>query len=132
MNICLFYSLRSMVVIFLSLGLSFNCIGEDAWDFVLPEVQLPSIPARSVSIADFGAVPDGKTLNTQAFLLAMDAMEQKGGGCVLVPPGLWLTGPIELRSNMELHLEAGALVLFRRPGTLPHRRWKIPPSDPRG
>lgn len=81
-------------------------------DFMLPDVQLASIPDGSVSIADYGAVADGETLNTAAFAKAIDAMADRGGGRVIVPPGLWKTGPIQLRSNIDLHVEPGAVVLF--------------------
>src|SRR6185369_10808338 len=60
----------------------------------------------------FGAVPDGKTLNTEAFAKAIAAAADKGGGHVIVPPGIWLTGPIELKSKIDLHLEEGAFVQF--------------------
>ncbi|MGA2787231.1 MAG: glycoside hydrolase family 28 protein [Verrucomicrobiota bacterium] len=80
--------------------------------FDMPRVQEPKIPKRTVSITDFGAVPDGKTLNTEAFAKAISALADKGGGRVIVPPGLWLTGPIGLKSHVELHLDEGALVVF--------------------
>ncbi len=78
----------------------------------------PSIPAIRVSLADFGAVPDGETLNTAAFARAIAALADKGGGTIVVPPGLWLTGPVELRSRIRLHLEAGSLIQFSRDHTL--------------
>jgi polygalacturonase len=80
--------------------------------FPMPEIQLPQIPARRVSIADFGAVGDGHTMNTKAIDNAIRACATQGGGTVVVPPGIWLTGPIRLDNNIELHLEPGALVLF--------------------
>lgn len=78
----------------------------------------PQIPAHRVSLSDFGAVPDGETLNTAAFARAIEALAGQGGGTVVVPPGIWLTGPIALRSRIELHLEAGALIQFSRDHTL--------------
>ncbi|HEX3729186.1 MAG TPA: glycosyl hydrolase family 28 protein, partial [Opitutaceae bacterium] len=77
-------------------------------------VQEPAIPARAVSLADFGAVPDGKTLCTEAFARAIAALAAQGGGRLVVPAGLWLTGPIALKSNLELHTEPGALVQFSK------------------
>lgn len=91
-----------------------------ATDFVLPEVQLPNLSAESVSVADFGAAPDGRTLNTEAFAKAIAAAASQGGGRVVVPPGLWKTGPIALKSRVDLHLEEGAVVLFS--GELDHYR----------
>jgi polygalacturonase len=84
----------------------------------------PRIPETRVSLADFGAAPDGETLNTAAFARAIATLAEKGGGTLVVPPGIWLTGPIELRSRTRLHLEAGALIQFSRDHTLyPVRIW---------
>jgi polygalacturonase len=74
----------------------------------------PTFPDRVFSIADHGAVPDGVTLNTRAFAAAIAACAKAGGGHVVVPPGVWRTGPIELESGVDLHLDRGALVAFSR------------------
>jgi len=81
-------------------------------EFEMPLVKEPIIPDYSVSITDFGAVSGGQTLNSQAFADAIDAVSKKGGGKVIIPSGIWLTGPIILKSNLELFTEAGALVIF--------------------
>lgn len=78
----------------------------------------PRIPDVRVSLAEFGAVADGETLNTAAFARAVAALAEKGGGTLVVPAGIWLTGPIELRSRTRIHLEAGALIQFSRDHTL--------------
>lgn len=62
-------------------------------------------------IKDFGAIPDGKTVNTKAIQSAIDACFEQGGGQVLVENGVYMFGTIVLRSNVELHLEAGATLL---------------------
>ncbi|AWW32648.1 glycoside hydrolase family 28 protein [Echinicola strongylocentroti] len=80
----------------------------------MPKVELPSFPDRTVNIMDFGAKGDGIVKNTDAFAKAIDEIAQAGGGKVVVPRGIWLTGPITLKSNTNLHLEDGALVLFSR------------------
>jgi polygalacturonase len=80
--------------------------------FPMPQLQRPKFPERSVSIADHGAVADGKTKNTDAFARAIAAIAEAGGGHVVVPAGRWLTGPIHLRSNIDLHLAEGAVVVF--------------------
>lgn len=80
--------------------------------FSMPDVPRPAIPARQVSIADFGAVGDGHALNTQAFADAISALVSQGGGRVVVPEGVWYTGPIVLKDNIELHLEQNAVVVF--------------------
>jgi len=83
-------------------------------EFDMPRVKEPQIPNNSVRITDFGAVGDGLTKNTQAFEKAIAAAAAKGGGKVIIPRGLWLTGPIVLRSNINLHAEAGSLVIFSK------------------
>ncbi|MBP3202161.1 MAG: glycoside hydrolase family 28 protein [Bacteroidales bacterium] len=74
--------------------------------------EKPNIPSTSVSLADFGAVADGVTLNTKAFEKAISALSKKGGGHLIVPEGLYLTGPISLKDCMDLHLERGAILLL--------------------
>ncbi|MBO7604328.1 MAG: glycoside hydrolase family 28 protein [Bacteroidales bacterium] len=80
--------------------------------FDMPELAYPSIPGRSVSITDFGAVGDGSTLCTDAFAQAIESLSSKGGGKVVVPSGIWLTGPITLESCIELNLDKNAIVVF--------------------
>ena len=79
--------------------------------FDLPVVLQPSFRKDTFNITKYGAVADGQTLNTDAFRKAIDACSQRGG-VVLVPRGLWLTGPIQLKSNVNLHVQRGALVQF--------------------
>lgn len=81
-------------------------------EFKMAKVKEPVIPKNSVNIKDFGAVNGGYVLNTKAFADAIDAVSKKGGGKVIIPPGIWLTGPIILKSNIELHAESGALIKF--------------------
>ncbi len=80
--------------------------------FTMPAVPLPVFSDIVFSIKDFGAVGDGKTLNTEAFAKAIEACSKAGGGKVLVPAGKWLTGPIELKANINLHTEKKSLVQF--------------------
>ena len=84
----------------------------DGLPFEMSEVQLPSIPSRSVSLADFGGSGDGVTLNTEAFAQAIDALVQKGGGRLEVPAGIWRTGPIGLKSHIELYVSKNAVIVF--------------------
>ena len=76
------------------------------------------IPDNTVNIKDFGAVADGSALNTKAFEKAISALNKKGGGHLVVPEGLYLTGPISLKDCIDLHLERGAVVLFSPDKTL--------------
>ncbi len=80
--------------------------------FPMAAVPVPAFPARTFNVGDYGAVGDGRTLNTAAFARAIAACAAAGGGHVLIPPGLWLTGPIALCSHLDLHAERGALIQF--------------------
>ena len=73
--------------------------------FSMPKVERPVFPDYQVSICDFGAKSNGVTLNTEAINKAIKAVHDKGGGKVVIPEGLWLTGPIDLQSNVNLHAE---------------------------
>ena len=84
----------------------------EALPFDMPVVQRPSFPDYQVDIRDFGAKADGETLNTEAINTAIKAVSEKGGGKVVIPEGLWLTGPVVLQNNVNLHVEKNALVLF--------------------
>jgi polygalacturonase len=79
---------------------------------VSPKVAVPVFPSFTVNLVDFGGNGDGQTLNTIAFQKAIAALSEKGGGTLNVPPGFWLTGPIKLCRNINLHLERGALIKF--------------------
>ena len=80
--------------------------------FEMPKVQLPSIPSRSVLLTDFGGVADCSTLNTDAFSKAIDALSEQGGGRLIVPAGLWLSGPITLKDHIELFIDKDAILIF--------------------
>ena len=87
-------------------------------EFEMAVITDPVIPDFSVSITGFGAVGDGHTLNTQAFADAIDFVAGKGGGKIIVPRGIWHTGPIVLKSNINIHTEAGALIVFSKDKSL--------------
>jgi polygalacturonase len=80
--------------------------------FKMEKVQKPVFPSYQVNIKTFGAICDGITSNTKAFAAAIDTVFKRGGGTVIIPEGLWLTGPVTLKSNINLRAEKGALVLF--------------------
>jgi polygalacturonase len=74
--------------------------------------QLPTIPARTLNIMDFGAVGDGIATNTTAVQAAIDKTSAAGGGTVEVPSGTFLCGPVQLASCINLYLDAGAVLLM--------------------
>ncbi|WP_320018226.1 glycoside hydrolase family 28 protein [Labilibaculum manganireducens] len=82
--------------------------------FNMPFVYAPQFPDREINITSFGGIGNGQFKNTVAFKNAIDDLAEKGGGTLLVPQGIWLTGPIELKSNINLRLEKGALIQFSR------------------
>jgi len=75
------------------------------------EITVPEFGARTFSVTDFGARPDGEKC-TEAFAAAMAACEKSGGGSVVVPPGRWLTGAVHFRNNCNLHLSKDAVLEF--------------------
>jgi parallel beta-helix repeat protein len=79
--------------------------------FVFFLINQSILPAQDYNIVDFGAVSDGKTMNTSAIQSAIDAANKKGGGRVLIPEGSFLTGSIILKSGVELHLLEKAVLL---------------------
>ncbi len=80
--------------------------------FKMDYVSEPVIPKLEENITIYGGIGDGLVLNTDAFAKAMKSLSAKGGGHLIVPSGVWLTGPIVFCSNIDLHLEKGALILF--------------------
>ena len=71
-----------------------------------------TIPANEVNLKEVGGVGDGVTLCSEAFEKGISKLSKMGGGRLIVPEGVWLTGPIMLKDNIELHLEKNALVVF--------------------
>ena len=90
---------------------------DDAWkeaDAILARIKPPAIPRRDFPITMFGAKPGGEADCTQAIAAALDAASKADGGRVVVPPGVWLTGAVHLKSNTELHVAKGATLKFSR------------------
>ncbi|MDB4891302.1 MAG: glycoside hydrolase family 28 [Gemmatimonadetes bacterium] len=90
---------------------------ESGWDRVpgiLRRIVPPRFPARDFDITSYGARGDGTTECSAAFRSAIGACNAAGGGRVVVPAGRFLTGPIHLRSNVNLHVQDGATILFSR------------------
>ncbi|WP_293743822.1 glycoside hydrolase family 28 protein [uncultured Pedobacter sp.] len=78
----------------------------------LPIIRQVKFKEDTTSIVAFGAKDDGITLNTKSINKTISSVSEKGGGVVLIPSGLWLTGPIELKSNVNLHLKRDAILQF--------------------
>lgn len=80
--------------------------------FEMPEVQLPKFKADTLNIVNFGAIPNSNLLCTKAINDAIQSSSKSGGGVVVIPSGLWTTGPIYMKSNVNLHTENGAFIMF--------------------
>lgn len=78
------------------------------------QVELPDKQEREYDIREYGAVAGGIQSNSEAIRRAIDAAYEDGGGKVVVPEGIWRSGPIELKSHIELHLEQGAVLVFSK------------------
>ncbi len=91
-------------------------IAHSSIDF--PAIKIPQFADRQLNIIDLGADPSGQQLSTAAFQQAIDFITAQGGGTVLVPHGVYVTGPIELKSNVRLLTEKNAIVVFSDDFTL--------------
>jgi polygalacturonase len=102
---------------------------DDPWSAVpeiLSRIVPPKFPNRDFVITNFGARPDGRDCSA-AIRKAIDACSRAGGGRVVVPKGEYLTGPIRLKSGVNLHVQAGATAKFsRNPADYPnvYTRWE--------
>jgi unsaturated rhamnogalacturonyl hydrolase len=80
---------------------------------ILARIKAPVFPNREFLITKFGAAAGGEKDCTEAIRDAITEAHKAGGGRVIVPEGEFLTGPIHLRSNVELHLAKGSTLKFR-------------------
>ncbi|MBR1808383.1 MAG: glycoside hydrolase family 28 protein [Paludibacteraceae bacterium] len=118
--------MKKIIPILLSAIVSASCCNMEKWQqtsqscvnrlaknapFAM-KVSLPQFPDRTLSVMDFGAVNDGTALTTEAIQSAIDNASERGGGTVLIPDGVYLTGPIVLKSNVRLYAAHNALVIF--------------------
>ncbi|WP_235048395.1 glycoside hydrolase family 28 protein [Arcticibacter svalbardensis] len=87
----------------------------------LPKVEKPTFKADTFNIIKYGAVSDGIILNSKSIHDATEDCSIKSGGVVLIPAGLWSTGPIVLNSNVNLHLQSDAVLSF----TKDHSQYKL-------
>jgi len=108
-------------------GITYESVSTSEAPFPMSDVQVPVFPDRTYTITDYGARPlpadssgypaaiDSSRIirmNTQAFLRAMEDCSEAGGGHVVVPKGQWLTGPVQFRSNCDLYLSEGSVLVF--------------------
>jgi Tol biopolymer transport system component len=88
----------------------------DPWskvEEIIQQIQLPDIPEKTFFLSAYGGAGDGLTDNKPVFDSAIEACAKEGGGIIHVEPGTYLiNGPIHLKSNMNLHLEEDAKLVF--------------------
>jgi polygalacturonase len=90
---------------------------QDAWAqaaSILARISPPRFPDREFDVTKFGAAGDGAKDCTAAFRDAIAACQAAGGGRVVVPAGMFLTGPIRLKGGVNLHVSSGAVLRFSR------------------
>lgn len=80
--------------------------------FEMDAIETPRFSDLELSILESGAVGDGITDNTQAINNAIKSVSEQGGGSVIIPAGIWFTGPVTLLSNVNLHTQENALIIF--------------------
>ncbi len=86
--------------------------GWEQVDEIFGRIKAPRFPKRDFAVTDYGAVADNERDCTDAFQRAIAAAHQAGGGRVIVPAGSFMTGPIHLRSNVNLYVSDGAIINF--------------------
>ncbi len=118
--------LQFLVSALIGMGLSFSCNNSnsskinqtnEAWDWqkeILTQIKAPVFPGNQFMITDFGAIGDGITNCTQPIKDAIDKCASQGGGTVIIPKGVFLTGAIHFKSNINLYVDEGATLLFSK------------------
>ena len=82
-------------------------------DRIVAGMSKVDFPDRSVSITEYGAVAgDSLNLSGESINLAIVELSRQGGGTVIVPEGTFYTGPITMKSNVNLHVSEGATLKF--------------------
>jgi DNA sulfur modification protein DndE len=87
---------------------------KEKYAFELPKIYTPHFKRDTFNILNYGAVADGLTLNSVAINKTIDECAKAGGGTVLIPRGSFVTGPIIMKSNINLHLAKGALIIYTK------------------
>lgn len=114
-KISLLFILPMLVLVFFTGWYRSDDNLEKEWkttDEILKNIKAPEFANKTFDITNFGAVSDNKTLNTKSINDAIEAAFKKGGGKVVVPAGTFLTGAVHLKSNVVLHLDENAVLIF--------------------
>ena len=81
-------------------------------EFKMPKLPVPEFGKKTYNVLNFGADPTGQELSTSAIQEAIDLCNREGGGTVIIPAGMYTTGPIQLRSNVRLYTEPNSFISF--------------------
>ncbi|MEE4310237.1 MAG: glycoside hydrolase family 28 protein [candidate division KSB1 bacterium] len=103
--------------VFIFAGCKSSYEKESGWHLlpeILSEINPPTFPDKKYVITEYGAVGDGQSDCTEAIKSAIAACHDNGGGSVVIPRGIWLTGAIHLKSNVNLHVQKDGVLLFSR------------------
>ena len=115
------YTMKKICMMLAGLFLSWGSVAaitpDEAWRDVYPQIEKsisqPEFRAKDYKIFDYGKKSKTKGfLYTELINKVIDVCSREGGGRVVVPKGTWLTGPITIKDNVNLHLEEGATLLF--------------------
>ncbi len=111
-------SVTSFLILLLmafSLNVNSQTTEKESWEYInqmAANLKDPVFKNKVYNVSDYGAIGDGKTKNTAAIQSAIDKCNAEGGGQVLISKGSFLTGAIHMKSNVNLHIEAGAILKF--------------------
>jgi polygalacturonase len=109
------FFLIQFFILFTSVGCAQDNQSSNVWnnlDNILNEIVTPNFPESEYNIISFGAAGDGKIDCTEAFRNAINECSANGGGKIVVPEGIFLTGPIYLKSNVNLYVSENAIIKF--------------------
>ncbi|NQU85170.1 MAG: glycoside hydrolase family 28 protein [Mariniphaga sp.] len=88
--------------------------GKAKGKFIYPEIAKTEFRSDTFNIIDFGAIPGVENIKKDAINKAILKCTESGGGTVLIPEGIWHTGPIIMQNNINLHISINTLVIFSK------------------
>jgi len=105
---------KSICLWLILMGLVHGAVLAAKQRFPQPDIPLPTFKVDTFDIRKYGAIAEPGVLNTNAIQRAIDECSRSGGGVVIIPPGVWLSGPLKLKSYVNFHLQRNAILQFSR------------------
>ncbi len=99
-----------MLLFILSVGAVKTIVAKTPWQFNLLAIETADTADKQYNIVEGGAIGDGKTLNSKAIQAVIDACAQNGGGTVVIPKGIFLSGSLFLKPGVNIELQEGAVL----------------------